>query len=153
MLYNPEKHRRRTIRLQDYDYSQAGAYFITICTKNRECLFGEIVDSEMCLNEWGEIVAVFWNEVPRHFRNVELDAFIVMPNHVHGVLIIIDNGRGTACRAPTVERFGKPVANSLPTIIRSFKSATTKRINEIHATHGIPIWQRNYLPHEIKKKN
>ena len=121
--------------------------------KKQRMFIWEIVDSEMCLNEWGEIVAVFWNEVPRHFRNVELDAFIVMPNHVHGILIIIDNGRGTACRAPTVERFGKPVANSLPTIIRSFKSATTKRINEIHATHGIPIWQRNYLPHEIKKKN
>ena len=107
----------------------------------------------MCLSEWGEIVAVCWDEVPRHFRDVELDGFIVMPNHIHGILIIMDNGRGTACRAPTVEQFGKPVANSLPTIIRSFKSATTKRINEIRSTPGMPVWQRNYLPREIEKRN
>ena len=91
MPYNSEKHYRRSIRLKEYDYSQAGAYFVTICAYNRECLFGDIVDGEMQLNIYGEIVAAFWDEVPSHFKNVELDAFIVMPNHMHGIVIITDS--------------------------------------------------------------
>jgi REP element-mobilizing transposase RayT len=74
-----------------------------------------------------------------------LDVFIVMPNHVHGIVIIVNNGRGTARRAPTMEQFGKPVANL-------FKPAVTKRINEIRATTGTPVWQRNYYEHIIRKE-
>ena len=88
MTHDLKKHRRRSIRLKDYDYSQSGAYFITICTHNKEILFGEILDGEMQLNEWGNVVEDCWDEVPRHFKNVELDAFIVMPNHVHGIIIM-----------------------------------------------------------------
>jgi putative transposase len=84
------QHHRRTIRLQGYDYSQVGAYFITICTHNRECLFGTITDGEMILNEYGRIVQQCWLEIPDHFPHAELDGFMVMPNHVHGIVVITD---------------------------------------------------------------
>jgi REP element-mobilizing transposase RayT len=88
LTYNPEIHHRRSIRLREYDYAQAGAYFVTICTHDRLCLFGEIVDGMMKLNQFGEIVSSCWEEIPRYFDNVELDAFVVMPNHVHGIVVI-----------------------------------------------------------------
>ena len=90
MAYDPEKHHRRSIRLKGYDYTQPGAYFITICTQGRECLFGEIIDGEMHLNEAGQIVVQTWQDLPNHISNVQLDAFVVMPNHVHGIIIITD---------------------------------------------------------------
>lgn len=90
MTYDPEKHHRRSIRLKGYDYTQPGAYFITICTQGRECLFGEIIDGEMHLDEAGQIVVQTWQDLPNHVSNVQLDAFVVMPNHVHGIIIITD---------------------------------------------------------------
>jgi len=132
-------HRRQSLRLNSYDYSQPGAYFVTICTFKGRNLFGEIHNREMFLNDAGRIVERTWLEIPEHFPMVDLDSFIVMPKHIHGILVLIDVGRGTArstciclqvCSAPT-ERFGKPVPGSLPTIIRSFKSAATKRINDL----------------------
>ena len=86
--FDPKKHHRRSIRLKRYDYSQAGAYYVTIVTQGRECLFGEIIDGEMHLNKYGEIIRKWWNEIPIHFPNVELGAFIIMPNHVHGIIFI-----------------------------------------------------------------
>jgi putative transposase len=94
MAYDPEKHHRRSIRLKGYDYTQPGAYFITICTHGRECLFGEIIDGEMHLNEAGQIVVQTWQDLPNHVPNVQLDAFVVMPNHVHGIIIITDHAEG-----------------------------------------------------------
>jgi len=147
--YDPDKHHRRSIRLKGYDYALSGAYFVTLNTQHGEHLFGEIVDGEMQLNEYGEIVQACWDETPAHFARVELDAFVVMPNHVHLIVILTDDAsRGTACRAPT-PTFGKPIPDSLPTIIRSFKSAITKRINELRDTPGAPVWQRNYYEHVI----
>ena len=90
MTYDPQRHHRRSIRLKGYDYTQPGAYFITICTQGRECLFGEIIDGEMHLNEAGQIVVQTWQDLPNHISNVQLDAFVVMPNHVHGIIIITD---------------------------------------------------------------
>lgn len=84
---------RRSIRLNGYDYSQTGVYFITICTQNRECLFGEVVNGAMRLNGLGEIAQRCWNEIPAHFPHVKLDAFVVMPNHVHGVLWVVRDDR------------------------------------------------------------
>ena len=144
---NPD---RRSIRLQGYDYSQAGAYAVTICTHNRDCLFGEIAGGKMVLNHAGHAALQCWQAIPDHFPHAELDAFVMMPNHVHGIVVIADR-RGTACRAPTqVEQFGHPVAGSIPTVIRSFKSAVTKRINEIRNTPGAKVWQRNYYEHIIR---
>lgn len=79
---------RKIIRLQEYDYSQPGLYFVTICTRDKVCVFGNIVDDEMVLNRFGKIVERTWQEIPQHFRGVELDGFVVMPNHVHGIIAI-----------------------------------------------------------------
>ena len=90
MRFDPERHRRRSMRLKGYDYSQAGAYFVTICTQGRACLFGEVVDGEMRLNDAGRMVVAEWERLPALFSNVVLDAFVVMPNHIHGIVILTD---------------------------------------------------------------
>ncbi|MBC7260687.1 MAG: hypothetical protein H5T63_01625, partial [Chloroflexi bacterium] len=90
MKYDPEKHHRRSIRLQGYDYSQPGAYFITVVTQDRVCLFGEVVNGEMRLNDVGHMVRQEWADLPNRFPNIDLDAFIIMPNHIHGIIIITD---------------------------------------------------------------
>ena len=152
MKYNLDKHHRRSIRLRGYDYSQNGAYFITICARNRECLFGGIAGVKMVMNDAGAMARDEWVKTSEMRQNIKLDEFVVMPNHIHGI-IIIHNGvdcRGTMHRAPTAEQFGNPTSNSIPTIIRGFKSAVTKQINAIRNTPGIPIWQRNYFEHIIR---
>src|SRR3990170_2921333 len=88
MNYDPNRHHRRTIRLKEYNYSQSGAYFVTICTRNRACFFGAVADGEMQLNNSGEIAKAAWDELPARFPSVRLDAFIVMPNHVHGIIMV-----------------------------------------------------------------
>ncbi|MCS6804883.1 MAG: transposase [Blastocatellia bacterium] len=195
---------RRSIRLKGYDYAQPGAYFITICTHDRACLFGDVVDGKMRLNAMGQMVQQCWQEIPCHFPHVELDAFVVMPNHIHGILVITDTNVGARhvgarhagarhavplhhampvppppmppqnpipssnampphdavpprniptspnTTTPRTEQFGKPVAGTVPTIIRSFKSAVTQRINAVRRTPGAPVWQRNYYEHIIR---
>jgi putative transposase len=136
------------VRLKGHDYAQPGAYFVTVCTWDRECLLGEVVDGKTRLNEYGMAIHDEWLKTAELRENVELDASMIMPNHFHGIVVITD-GRGTARRAPT-ERFGKPVANSIPTIMRAFKSASTKRINEMRNTPGTSSWQRNYYEHVIR---
>ena len=156
MAYEATNHQRRSIRLQGYDYTQAGAYFVTLCAHNRERLFGEIVDGTVRLNNLGEIVAEQWLQTGVLRQEITLDTWVVMPNHFHGIVMIVDadlrGGRGTARRAPTVERFGQPVPGSLSTIVRSFKSAATKRINQARSTPGAPVWQRNYWEHVVRNE-
>ena len=171
MVYDPMRHHRRSIRLANYDYRQEGAYYITICTHERECLFGEIGDGEMRLNEYGEIILACWEAIPDHFPQADVDAFVVMPNHVHGILVIAggnaraegrkgmaeerkgmaEERKGMACHAPTVfddapvkRRFAQPVAGSLATILGAFKSAASRRINAQRETPGWTVWHRNY---------
>jgi REP element-mobilizing transposase RayT len=127
-------------------------YFVTFCTANRELLFGEVMEGEVVINRIGQIVADEWQRTPILSPNVGLDEFVVMPNHFHGIVAIVE-GRGTARRAPTPERFGSPVSGSLPTIVRSFKSAVTSRINILHGTPGASLWQRNYHEHVIRNEN
>ncbi len=93
--FDPQKHHRRSIRLKGYDYSQQGAYYVTIVAWQRKSLFGEVVNGEMRLNKVGEIVQKWWGEIPNHFPGVETGAFIIMPNHVHGIIMITNNRRGT----------------------------------------------------------
>ncbi len=100
--YNPAIHHRRSIRLQDYDYSQAGAYFITICVQNRECLFGEITNRAMKMNDIGRMVQTIWDEIPSRFDGLELNTSIVMPNHIHGIITL--NRRGESCIRPSCIR-------------------------------------------------
>src|SRR3989338_4277515 len=147
---------RRSIRLQGYDYSQAGAYFVTICAQGSECLFGGIENDVMALNGYGCVVHDEWLRTAEIRAEIQTGEFVVMPNHFHGILIIDPGtagmGRGTGGRAPTMERFGQPISGSLPTIIRAFKSAVTKRINEIRQLPGVPVWQRNYYEHVIRNE-
>ena len=126
---------------------------MTICTDGGEFLFGDVVNEEMELNERGIIVKREWLKTAELRKDIILDEYIIMPNHFHGVILIIDDGRGTARRAPTVERFSRPVANSFPTIVRSFKSAVTNRINQIRGTPGASVWQRNYYEHVIRNED
>ena len=157
-MSNPSSvHHRRSIRLPGYDYAAAGAYFITICTQGRECLFGRVVDGEMRVNALGEIVRAEWEITKRLRAEIELGPYAVMPNHFHAIIWMIDDPRrGTARRAPTahrapaVEQFGKPVAGSIPTIVRAFKSAVTRQINLVRQTPGAAVWQRNYYEHIIR---
>jgi putative transposase len=157
-----DRHRQRSIRLRDFDYSRAGYYYVTICTFDDECLFGLVVNGQIELNTLGNIVKMELMKTAQVRDNVILDAFVIMPNHIHAIIILNADAdsmrkRGTARRAPTkthkthpYERFGKPVVGSLPTVIRSFKSAVTKHINELRHTPGIPVWQRGYFEHVIR---
>ena len=90
MIHHSEKHHRQSIRLEGYDYSQAGAYFVTVCVQDRECLFGEIVDGHMRLNDAGQTVCTTWDDLCNHLPHVVLDVFVVMPNHIHGIIFITD---------------------------------------------------------------
>lgn len=108
-IYISDKHRRHSIRLKDYDYSQAGAYFVTICTHNRELIFGDVVEGEMRLNEYGRVVETEWIKTADIRKNVELDVFVVMPNHFHGVIII--SGDNTCGRG---DPSGRPYAPTSP---------------------------------------
>lgn len=105
--YNREIHHRRSIRLKGYDYSQTGVYFVTLCTKGRECLFGDVADGRMVLNDAGRIIQRGWEDLPSRFSSVKLDAFVVMPNHVHGIIAVVGlglalPGKGAAGSAPTL---------------------------------------------------
>ena len=160
MSYDPGTHSRRSIRLTAYDYSRPGAYYVTICTGDKECLFGGIVDGQMHPNEYGKIAHGEWWRSEKIRPRIQLDAWVVMPNHVHGILmigrgtaVVADIGcRGTARRAPTAEQFGKPLSGSLPTLIRAYKSAVTKRINQVRNTPGKAVWQRGYYEHIVRNE-
>jgi len=123
---------------------------VTICTHQQVCLFGEVSGDSVALNPLGRVVEEEWLKTAIIRPDVVLDEYVVMPNHVHGIIMITKHGRGTMHRAPTTERFGKPVLGSLPTIVRAFKRAATKRINHLRGTPGLPVWQRNYYEHIIR---
>jgi len=151
MTYNQETHHRQSIRLPYFDYSQPGYYFITICTKNRECLLGNIINNKIKLSEIGKIVKQCWLDMPKHYPNVELDEFIVMPNHLHGIIIIndpINKYRRGGVTPPL------PMENKIPLgkIVAYFKYQSTKQINKLTHAPGQMIWQRNYYEHIIRNE-
>ena len=151
---------RRSIRLPEHNYTQTGAYFVTICARGRERLFGQIVGDEMRLNETGRIVQACWHEIPIHFPHVELDAFVVMPNHVHGIILIVAEPVGATHASPLPPTHASPLQGhprgpkrgSIGAIVGSFKSAATKHINELRDAPGPPVWQRNYYEHVIRNE-
>ncbi len=149
--YLAGRHHRRSIRLKNYDYSQAGAYFVTVCSWNKECIFGEIVNGEMHLNEYGQVVSGEWQRSSIIRKELELDTFLVMPNHIHGIVFI------NACTSFNVVANGRSPLQMKPKSISSFvagfKSAVTKQINQIRNTPGTPVWQRNYYEHIIRNEN
>lgn len=129
------------MRLKNYNYSKTGYYFVTICANNRKYIFGDIEDDKMILNLYGKIIKNTWLEIPKHLRNVELDAYVVMPNHIHGIIII--NSPVGYGHARTVK-----TNNNLSNIIGSFKSAATRKINQLSSIHF--KWQRFFYDHIIR---
>jgi REP element-mobilizing transposase RayT len=172
MPYNPEIHHRHSIRLKEYDYSQAGLYFITICTQNRECLFGKIIDGKIQLSPLGIIADVLWHEIKNHVNNVDLGEFTVIPNHIHGIIMLGCEGNGddevgigivvgarhalplhTERSAHTEQqiqsRFQNQGKNTLSSILGSYKSAMSKHAHRLGFAFA---WQRNYYEHIIRDK-
>jgi putative transposase len=162
MKYNPGKHRRRSIRLKGYDYSQAGVYFVTICTKDRECLFGDIVDREMRSNDVGQMVHRTWNDLPIRNPGIETDEFVVMPNHVHGIIVIVGAPLVGAHSSGMVidnakTRAGTRPAPTLGDVVGAFKSITTHQYTDGVRQKNWPpfygkLWQRNYYEHIIRSE-
>ncbi|MDD5094035.1 MAG: transposase [Dehalococcoidia bacterium] len=167
MKYDPDKHHRRSIRLKDYDYSQAGAYFVTICIQNRECLLGDVLDGEMHLSQAGEMVIRVWDDLTVRYPAVALDEFVVMPNHVHGIVIVgalFVGAQQMAGIKPAISaddvtvRAGTRPAPTLSEIIGTFKSITTKEYTVGVAQNGWApfhqrLWQRNYYEHIIRNED
>jgi len=158
MIYDPTRHHRRSIRLPAYDYAAPGAYFVTLVTHARESLFGQVIDSEMRLNVLGEVVAEECRRTGEIRREIQLDAFVAMPNHVHAV-VIIGHGVGAHGRAPLLQQHDAlsraplhRLPRSLGSFVAGFKSAVTKRINEMRGTPGLPVWHRNYYEHVIRNE-
>lgn len=142
----PQENRgRRSIRLRGYDYTAAGAYFITICTQDRECLFGHVKDASVHYNPFGKIAAECWQQIPDHFPNVRLDEWVVMPNHVHGIIVIVSGTHAVGrTHASPLRVYRGPDRGSIGAIVGSYKSAVTKRINVLRGKPGERVWQREY---------
>ena len=147
MSYSPDKRPRRNLRLTGYDYAQAGAYFVTICAQGRECLFGDVIDNEMALSDAGKMVSQWLMELPSKFPSLVVDSYIVMPNHLHIIIRILDTNTPVGHQdAPT----GAP----LPQVIQWFKTMTTNEyIRRVRQGHWPPfpgkLWQRNYYERVI----
>ena len=161
--FNPDIQHRRYVRLKGFDYSKAGAYFVTVCAWQRGCLFGEIVDGEMRMNEYGNIVKACWDDIKNRYQQVESDVFVIMPNHLHGIITITDNvGAGSPRPETNNPMETAPQENGRETlplqkhtlgqIMGYFKYQSTKRINEIRDNPGCPVWQRNFYEHVIRNE-
>jgi len=141
---------RKSTRLPHYDYSSPGYYFVTVCTYNHQCIFGEVINEKMILNKLGDVVQNCWDAIPSHIPDTKLDAFKIMPNHIHGIIFITDVG---VMHASPLRNQSGPKPRSLGSIVGSFKSACTNRINRIRNTPGNPVWQRNYYERVIRDED
>lgn len=169
-MHDPEKHRRRLIRLKGYDYSRAGAYFVTVCVRNKENSLGKIIDGKVVLSEIGKIAEKCWNEIPKHYLCVQIDKYVVMPNHIHGIIIIIDDIGAEDFQPlrphiqkninaevenfqplPKINQYQKVITKSLGSIIRGFKIGVTKSCNQQKCQHF--ALQRNYHEHIVRNEN
>ena len=152
--FDPQKHHRRSIRLKGYDYTQSGAYYVTIVAYQRGHFFGEVVNAEMRLNELGQIARNEWfkTAILRPYVELYEDEFIVMPNHVHGIIWIINETVGAERRSAPTKTIVHP--RSLGSVIRAYKSAVTYAANGLHPTgqRGAVLWQRNYYEHVIRNE-
>jgi len=155
---------RHSPRKKLRDYTRSGEYFVTICAKGRERLFGNVSAGKMMLNKLGKIVEDCWRKIPEHYSCVRLGAYIVMPNHVHGLIEIVHDGRdmachvptyglhrcSVACHAPSQRKFGKPLSGSLSAVVGSFKSATTREVNILRNESGAVLWQSRFHDHIVR---
>jgi REP element-mobilizing transposase RayT len=160
MPFDPARHHRRSIRLRGYDYSQAGAYFVTICSQGRDCLFGSITGGAVALSPAGERVAA-WEDLPARYPGVDLDAWVLMPNHLHGILVLHGPQAGPAAPGgpadgpvqapPSPPAAASPVRQpTLGQLVAAFKYLSTKAVNLLRETPGRRMWQRNYYDHVIR---
>jgi putative transposase len=152
-------HSRKSPRLKGYDYAQPGSYFVTIRSFHGQLFFGEVRNAEIHLSEIGRIADEDWKAIPTHYDDVTLGVHQVMPNHIHGIITINEPRsrdtasrvyRDTASRVPTGPIFGKPIANSLSTIVGSFKSGVTRRIHDAGFAHDLRIWQSRFFDRIIR---
>jgi putative transposase len=154
MKYNPLFHHRKSTRLIGYDYSLAGAYFITLCAQHSRCIFGEVINGEMVLNKYGQIAYDEWLKTPDIRPNVSLDVFVIMPNHMHAIVLSVDENtddhhltpNAFAARAEEPVPFRSP-SNTMGAIVRGYKSAVTKQLRALNFDGQ--VWQRNYHDHII----
>jgi REP-associated tyrosine transposase len=145
--HDPGIHHRRSIRLRGYDYSQPGFYFVTICAHEKRHLFGEVVEWEMRPNDFGRAVESCWRGLAPKCPEAHLDAFVLMPNHVHGLIEILRHPVGAIHELPLrAPRRGMMLSK----IVGRFKMVAAKRINEMRGTPGAPVWQRNYYEHVVR---
>jgi putative transposase len=163
MKFDPQRHHRHSLRLKGYDYSLAGGYFVTCVTESRARIFGVVVGGESRLNEAGEMVRAAWLALPERFPSIEMDAFVVMPDHFHGIVLIHDKSvRAGLVPDPSEAGTSPAQTNSVPTrvaptlgeIIGAFKSITT--VENIHGVEALKwpsfpkrLWMRNYYEHII----
>jgi putative transposase len=152
MRVTPIPLRRKALRLLTRDYSQAGSYFVTICTHEKKCVLGSVESSQVQLSRVGEIVRATWNALPERFSRVVLDELVIMPNHLHAILTLMVEGF-----APpgSVNMNKMPAARpaayfSLPDVIGAFKSISTIHVNRLMNSKGSPLWQRSYFEHVIR---
>ena len=163
--YDPHIHHRRSIRLQDYDYSQSGLYFITICTRDRKNIFGEIENGIMILNEYGKITDNEWYKLPERFSNINTDIFLVMPNHIHGIIeivgaplagaLLMDAPYGQIDNNGAHGRAGASPAPTVGDIVGAYKSLVANRCLKIYKSKNEimgQLWQRNYYEHIIRNE-
>jgi REP element-mobilizing transposase RayT len=172
MKYNPNRHHRKSIRLKGYDYSQPGAYFVTICTQNRECLFGEIINGKMIINDAGKMVENEWIDLPHRFTNIQLHEYVIMPNHFHAILEIVVGAPLVVAQNDNIIKNDNIVKNdnqkgqpqgitptdkTLGDIIGAFQSIVT--VKYIHCVKtkkwqqfNNKLWQRNYWEHIVRNE-
>jgi REP element-mobilizing transposase RayT len=140
---------RKSIRLKEYDYTNPNWYYVTICTNKKNCVFGNVDNGKLVLNKLGKVANEEWLKTNAIRLNIKLDYYIIMPNHIHGIIII--ESRGVMLYAPTKE-FKSP-SQTLGAVIRGFKSSVTKRANQMNSTNGKKLWQRNYYEHIIRNEH
>ncbi len=157
MAYNPKIHHRRSIRLQGYDYSQNGLYFVTICTHDRLPIFGTISNGEMTLSSIGQIAYTEWFNTAQIRPEIQLHEFIVMPNHIHGIIEITSMETHSPDRLDagnnpieSNHQISIAVKSRLGNVVKGYKSAATKQINRLPEYQGAAVWQRNYYEHIIR---
>jgi REP-associated tyrosine transposase len=175
MTQEPTTHNRHSIRLQGFDYSRAGAYFVTICVRDRQCLLGDAVDGAIQLNDAGRMIQTIWDELPLRFTGLKLADFVVMPNHIHGIFVL--PGRGESCIRPSPTNSQEPadcrinhesgdhkdrpygtLPGSVGRIVQAFKSITTHAYADGVKQNGwspFPgkLWQRNYWDHVVRNES
>jgi putative transposase len=142
-MMESQSKRRRSLRLPNYDYTLAGCYSLTICSLDRECLFGEIRENEVLLSNVGHVVQSCWDELPLHFPRIILDAMVLMPNHLHAIVFLRPQQADGSPHSQSALRLGV-ASGSLSAIVRSFKSASTRAANQVGGRPSRSLWQRNY---------